>query len=89
MVVDEVAGLRDKAVLRWRIAPDPGGWCCADGVWSDARLRIAVRSSAPLARFECVEGWESRHYDEKTPLPVLEVEIGADATLTTEITWPA
>lgn len=89
VVVDEVAGLRDKAVLRWRIAPDPGGWLCADGVWSGAHLRIAVRSSAPLARFECVEGWESRHYDEKTPLPVLEVETGADATLTTEITWPA
>lgn len=89
VVVDELSGFRDKAVLRWRIAPAEGGWHCADGVWSDAHLRIAVRSSAPIARFECVEGWESRHYDEKSPLPVLEVEIGADATLTTEITWPA
>lgn len=89
VVVDEVSGFRDKAVLRWRVAPSEGGWRCADGVWSDAHLRIAVRSSAPIARFECVEGWESRHYDEKTPLPVLEVETGADATLTTEITWPA
>lgn len=89
VVVDEVSGFRDKAVLRWRIAPAEGGWHCADGVWSDAHLRITVRSSAPVARFECVEGWESRHYDEKSPLPVLEVEIGADATLTTEITWPA
>jgi hypothetical protein len=89
VVVDEVSGFRDKAVLRWRVAPDPGGWLCADGVWSGAHLRIAVRSSAPLARFECVEGWESRHYDEKSPLPVLEVEVGAYASLTTEITWPA
>lgn len=89
VVVDEVSGFRDQAVLRWRIAPTEGGWTCADGVWRDAHLRIAVRSSAPIARFECVEGWESRHYDEKTPLPVLEVQVGADATLTTEITWPA
>ena len=43
----------------------------------------------PIARFECVEGWESRHYGEKTSLPVIEVEIGAAATLTTDITWPA
>lgn len=89
VVVDEVSGLRHKAVLRWRMAPSDGGWRCADGVWSDAHLRIAVRSSAPIARFECVEGWESRHYDEKSPLPVLEVEVDTDATLTTEITWPA
>ncbi len=88
LVVDEVSGFRDKAVLRWRIAPTGDGRSCADGVWSDAHLRITIRSSAPLARFECVDGWESRYYDEKTPLPVLEVEVGADATLTTEITWP-
>lgn len=89
IVVDEVSGFVDKAVLRWRIAPAEGGWHCADGVWSDAHLRIAVRSSAPVARFECVEGWESRHYDQKSPLPVLEVEVSAETTLTTEITWPA
>ncbi len=89
VVIDEVSGFRDKAVLRWRIAPSEGGWQCADGVWCDARLRIAARSSVPIARFECVEGWESRHYDEKSPLPVLEVEVSTDATLTTEITWPA
>jgi hypothetical protein len=38
------------------------------------------------------EGWESRYYLDKTPLPVLEVEIGAlgngvtSARLTTAIT---
>jgi hypothetical protein len=89
IVADEVSGFRDKAVLRWRIAPAEGGWHCANGVWSDAHLRIALRSSAPIARFECVEGWESRHYDERSPLPVLELEVHAEATLTTEITWPA
>lgn len=88
VVIDELSGIRDTAVLRWRIAPSKGGWQCADGIWSDARLKISVRSPTPITRFECVEGWESRHYDEKSPLPVLEVEVRADATLTTEITWP-
>lgn len=89
LVVDEVSGFRDKAVLRWRIAPSERGGQWADGAWDNGHLRIAVRSSAPFARLECVEGWESRHYDEKSPLPVLEAEVDAAATLTTEITWPA
>jgi hypothetical protein len=89
IVVDEVSGFVGNAVLRWRIAPAEGGWHCADGVWSDAHLRISVGSSTPITRFECVEGWESRHYDQKSPLPVLEVEVSAKATLTTEISWPA
>lgn len=89
VVVDEVSGFRDRAVLRWRVAPSEGNWRCADGVWSDAKLRIQVCSSAPITRFECVEGWESRHYDEKSPLPVLEVEVDTATTLTTEITWIA
>ena len=84
-----MSDFRDKAVLRWRIAPSERGGQWADGVWDNGHLRIAVRSSAPFARLECVEGWESRHYDEKTPLPVLEAEVDAAATLTTEITWPA
>jgi hypothetical protein len=36
-----------------------------------------------------VEGWESRHYLEKTPLPVLEVEIQQAGTLTTQLHWTA
>jgi hypothetical protein len=46
-----------------------------------------------IQRLEITEGWESRYYLEKTPLPVLEVEIGAlngakFARLTTTITLP-
>jgi Heparinase II/III-like protein/Heparinase II/III N-terminus len=88
-VTDEVSGMRERAVLRWRIAPSESAWTCSDGVWTDGTLRIAVRSTAPMARFECVDGWESRHYADKTCLPVLEVEVRSDATLTTEITWTA
>lgn len=89
VVVDDVSGFRDRAVLRWRVAPSAHGGQLVGQAWQDRHLRIAVSASAPLARFECVEGWESRHYNEKSPLPVLEVEVHADATLTTEITWTA
>ena len=47
---------------------------------------ISVKSSVPITRCELVKGWESRHYQEKTELPVLEVSIGIKpATLITEI----
>lgn len=89
VVVDEVSGFESTAVLRWRIAPSKGGWRCADGIWSDAYLKISVTATVPFARFECVEGWESRHYDEKSPLAVLEAEIASETILTTEIVWSA
>lgn len=89
LVIDEVAGFDHQAVLRWRLAPSAAGGRLDGQVWQDAHLRISVSSSKPIARLACVEGWESRHYNERSPLPVLEVEVHADATLTTEITWPA
>jgi hypothetical protein len=42
----------------------------------------------PIARLEVVEGWQSTHYADKTPLSVLEVEVRSDAMLVTDITWP-
>lgn len=88
-VVDRISGVRHSAVLRWRIAPHVAVDCSLrDGVWSSAALRIEVRATSPMARFECVEGWESRHYADKSSLTVLEAEVRADTTFTTEITWP-
>lgn len=92
-VSDTVRGFSRKAVLRWRMAP---------GAWEVERLsdsalrvtggasgggRLTIRSSAPLARGALVEGWESRYYTSRTPLPVLEIEVTTAATLTTEIEW--
>lgn len=92
-VVDEVAHFTRKAVLRWRLAPGP--WQVQDqgpdqghGV-SNGVHRLTVHSTAPVLRCELVEGWESRHYLEKTPLPVLEVEIAQAATLTSDYHWHA
>lgn len=91
-VMDEVAGFARKAVLRWRLAP--GNWRL-EGAPNAPRLMLAeaggitlaVHASVPVVRCELVEGWESRHYLEKTPVPVLEVEIRQPGTLTTELHW--
>jgi len=77
-ILDEIDGFDNKAVLRWRLAP--GNWhlngqnCCGDAA------DISVKSSVPITRCELVDGWESHHYLEKTGLPVLEIEVGAEVT---------
>lgn len=48
---------------------------------------ITVHATMPITRCEIVQGWESRHYLEKTPVPVLEVEFQQPGTLTTEYRW--
>ena len=87
VVVDEVRGFRRRAVLRWRLRP---------GTWSlDAEnrtltldgFRLKVAADVPLLRFELIEGWESRYYLQKTPVPVLEVEIDQPGKLISTFEW--
>jgi len=40
-----------------------------------------------VRRFELVEGWESRYYLKKTPIPVLEIEVDRPGELITTINW--
>jgi hypothetical protein len=89
-VMDEVAGFATKGVLRWRLKP--GDWRVAElngGVicTNIEGHSLTVEASMPVTRCEIVTGWESRHYLEKTPLPVLEIEIHAPGTLTTVYRW--
>jgi hypothetical protein len=86
-VVDEVAGFARKAVLRWRLAP--GDWRLDGQRLTNSAQVLTVKASMPIVRFELVEGWESRHYLEKTPVPVLEIEVQQAGTLTTEYHWAA
>lgn len=86
-IVDEVAGFVNKAVLRWRLAPGDwklDGWCLTNGAH-----QLELAASMPIVRCEIVEGWESRHYLEKTKVPVLEVEVQQPGSLTTEYRWTA
>ncbi len=82
-VVDDVDGFEHVAVLRWRMPP--GEWH-RDGDWLVGQgVRLRVQSTQPVKRCELVEGWESRYYSRKTPLPVLEIEVGQAGRLTTEL----
>ncbi|WP_218509422.1 heparinase II/III-family protein [Variovorax sp. dw_308] len=86
-VVDEVKGFSRRAVLRWRVAP--GSWRLDGQRLTNGHHVLEVSASMPIVRCELVEGWESRHYLEKTSLPVLEIEVEKPGTLTTEYRWTA
>lgn len=81
-VEDVVDWFKEKAVLRWRL--EPGDWKLNGTVLAANGLECVISSSVPIARIELVEGWESRYYLSKTPLPVLEVEIRQPGTLKSE-----
>jgi hypothetical protein len=80
--VDRVEGNAKRAVLRWRLQPDT--WRLEGSGVTNGPVQVLVTSDKPL-RAGLVGGYESRHYLEKTALPVLEVECDVPSTVTTEI----
>ncbi len=84
LVKDTVKGFKQKAVLRWRLKPD--NWCIdlKEKTITNGQHEIRIQSEVKIIRFEIVEGWESRYYLQKTPLPVLEIEIVQQGMITTE-----
>lgn len=84
-VADTVAGFADKAVLRWRLKP--GAWRIQGNGVTDGFHTLTVDGDAPFDRVQLVEGWESRYYMRKTPVPVLEIEIHQPGTLRTVYRW--
>jgi hypothetical protein len=86
-VVDEVSGFARKAVLRWRMKP--GEWRLEGHRLTNGTHVLSINANMPLVRCELVKGWESRHYLEKTSVPVLEIETVQPGTLTTEYRWAA
>lgn len=84
-IEDDVSGFHVKAILRWRL--QPGDWKVSGQSVTFSGVKIEVSADVPLKRVELVEGWESRYYGQKTPLPVLEVEVASVGSLVTDITW--
>lgn len=83
-VIDEIGGFRDKAVLRWRLIP--AKWTIFGNTCESALARLRISTTAPLQRLELTVGWESLYYQQKTELPVLEIEVGpGNWTIETEI----
>ncbi|WP_285259523.1 heparinase II/III family protein [Halopseudomonas bauzanensis] len=86
-VTDQLSGFASNAVLRWRLKP--GEWTIdvdAQRIQS-GDFSLTVATAISIKRFELVEGWESRYYLQKTPLPVLEIEIDQPGELITTIEW--
>ena len=81
-VTDKAADFKHKAVLRWRL--QPGEWQINGLTINNGKHHLSIHSTAPIIRFEIVQGWESRYYLQKTALPVLEIELHQAAELTTE-----
>ncbi|MDD2272294.1 MAG: alginate lyase family protein [Desulfuromonadaceae bacterium] len=73
-IIDEIDGFKECAVLRWRLLPDR--WQLEDNVCCGRYAQLNVITDAPVKRIELVTGWESLHYQQKTELPVLEIEVG-------------
>lgn len=85
LVEDDVSGFSGKAVLRWRLLP--GDWVLDGNQLSNGAVTLRLNLSMPVVRMQLVEGWESRYYLQKTPLPVVEVEVHSAGKITTIIEW--
>ena len=87
-VLDRIQG-GEQGTLRWRLAPDSWSLDRQTSTLTGKAASITVSTDAKIVCNELVQGWESRHYMEKTPIPVWEVSIaqnGAEAVLETRIT---
>ena len=73
-IVDDISGAENRATLRWRLAPDD--WKLSDNACEGRFATLQVSADSPLQRIELTNGWESLFYQEKTQLPVLEIETG-------------
>jgi len=82
VVKDRISGFSNHAVLRWRL--QPGNWQLEDDAVRCGAYSLQVGADVPIFRYQLLEGWESRYYMQKTPLPVLEVETRSACTFTTE-----
>ena len=84
-VEDQFHGFHTRAVLRWRLLP--GDWRRTGNGWECGRYSIKVHAEMPIRRMELVEGWESRYYLQRCPVPVLEVEAEQPGRIYTEVFW--
>jgi hypothetical protein len=95
-VSDKITGFKKRAVLRWRLSP--GEWItdgsrvrrltCDTGLRGASRQprwhSLEVTASVAISSFRIVQGWESRHYLQKTAVPVLEVEVNQPGEVVSE-----
>lgn len=83
-ILDTVRGFSRHAVLRWRLAP--GEWSLDGHRLTGHAIAMHVDSDVKICRSELVQGWQSLHYAERTPIPVWEIEINQPGRLRTRVT---
>ena len=81
-IIDDISGFTKTAILRWRLKP--GNWQLNGHHLSDGCHTIALTATMPILRVQVTQGWESRYYQHKNEVPVLEIEVSEPGTLTTE-----
>ena len=81
-ITDHCSSFRDRLVLRWRLCPSDWQLRIEGALVQlcSTRAQISVECNQLIQRLELVEGWESLLYAQKTPLPVLELEVAAAPT---------
>ena len=84
-ITDDIIGFHKKAVLRWRLMP--GTWTLSGNSITNGTIKLTVTGNMPIRRMELTEGRESLYYLQKTPIPVLEVEVKTLGRLVTTIEW--
>ncbi|MCK5879083.1 MAG: heparinase II/III family protein, partial [Holophagae bacterium] len=83
-ITDEIDGSFSTATLRWRLAP--GEWKLEGNTCVGEHAKLTISDNISPECIKLAEGWESRYYMKKTPLPVLEITIpDGTNTITTEI----
>lgn len=82
VVTDRIDGFRNSAVLRWRLLP--GDWRLDGQGATLGQHRLTVTADMPIVAMSIERGWESRYYQRRTELPVLEVRFANPGTIVSE-----
>jgi hypothetical protein len=84
---DQISGLKDNAVLRWRLIP--AEWRLEGSMLVSDKATIVIDAEdTKIEKMEVVDGWESRYYNSKSKVPVLEVLVTQAGRLLTTIELP-
>lgn len=86
MVEDRFSGIKELALMRWRLSANSVWELSGTKLQSD-KFNIEVNCDKPLQSIGIAQGAESRYYGKKSSLPVLEVGVASDATIITIISW--
>lgn len=70
-ITDLVKGEFSSATLRWRLIP--GNWVVRGNTCQSQFARLVVLLNGIPVDLTLTEGWESRYYMERSPVPVIEI----------------